>query len=307
MKAYYSDHFVLPLPAGHRFPMAKYKMLRDSIVTLPNLELLEAPRATDSEILYAHDASYLQRVIAGKLSEAEQKEIGFPWSEKMVERSRRSAGATIAACKTALIEGVSANLAGGTHHAYRNRGSGFCVFNDAAIAARVILKDSIAQERGIQKIGILDLDVHQGDGTASILRNDVSICTVSIHGEKNYPFEKEESGLDIALPDGSGDETYLIALDRALEYLDHQKVQFLVYLAGADPFYKDRLGRLKLSEEGIALRDQRVIDYVRERKIPLAMAMAGGYSNPIEETVKIHRKSIMIALNYQNAIASLRT
>ncbi len=307
MKAYYSDHFVLPLPAGHRFPMAKYKMLRDSIVTLPNLELLEAPRATDSEILYAHDASYLKRVITGKLSEAEQKEIGFPWSEKMVERSRRSAGATIAACKTALIEGVSANLAGGTHHAYRNRGSGFCVFNDAAIAARVILKDSVAQEKGIQKIGILDLDVHQGDGTASILRNDVSICTVSIHGEKNYPFEKEESGLDIALPDGTGDETYLTALDRALEYLDQQKVQFLIYLAGADPFYKDRLGRLKLSEEGMALRDQGVIDYVKERKIPLAMAMAGGYSNPIEETVKIHRQTITIALNYQNAIASLRT
>lgn len=307
MKAYYSDHFVLPLPAGHRFPMAKYKMLRDSIVTLPNLELLEAPRATDSEILYAHDASYLQRVITGKLSEAEQKEIGFPWSEKMVERSRRSAGATIAACKTALMEGVSANLAGGTHHAYRNRGSGFCVFNDAAIAARVILKDSVAQKRGIRKIGILDLDVHQGDGTASILRNDVSICTASIHGEKNYPFEKEESGLDIALPDGTGDETYLTALDRALEYLDQQKVHFLIYLAGADPFYKDRLGRLKLSEEGMALRDQRVIEYVKERKIPLAMAMAGGYSNPIEETVKIHRQTITIALNYQNAIASLRT
>ncbi|NBP97081.1 MAG: histone deacetylase, partial [Burkholderiaceae bacterium] len=229
MKAFYSDHFVLPLPTGHRFPMAKYKMLRDLVLGLPNIQLHEAPRASDTELLLAHDASYVQRVISGTLSEAEQKAIGFPWSEKMVERSRRSVGATIAACQSALKEGVAVNLAGGTHHAYRNKGSGFCVFNDAAIAARVLLKSST----GPQKIGILDLDVHQGDGTAAILQNDAAICTVSIHGEKNYPFAKASSDLDIALADGSSDTIYLEALEEALRFLSKQGIQFLIYLAGA--------------------------------------------------------------------------
>ena len=298
MKAYYSDHFVLPLPTGHRFPMAKYKMLRDLVADLQNARLLEAPRASDTELLLAHDASYVQRVISGTLSEAEQKEIGFPWSEKMVERSRRSVGATIAACQSALKEGVAVNLAGGTHHAYRNKGSGFCVFNDAAIAARVLIKDPI----GLQKIGILDLDVHQGDGTAAILQYDPAICAVSIHGEKNYPFAKTSSDLDIALADGSGDTIYLEALEQALEFLSNQGIEFLIYLAGADPFEGDRLGRLALTKDGLALRDQRVMAFVREKGIPIAIAMAGGYANPIEDTVRIHYQTIQIACKHQHTI-----
>jgi acetoin utilization deacetylase AcuC-like enzyme len=298
LKAYYSDHFVLPLPTGHRFPMAKYKMLRDLVADLPNARLLEAPRASDTELLLAHDASYVQRVISGTLSEAEQKEIGFPWSEKMVERSRRSVGATIAACQSALKEGVAVNLAGGTHHAYRNKGSGFCVFNDAAIAARVLIKDPI----GLQKIGILDLDVHQGDGTAAILQYDPAICAVSIHGEKNYPFAKTSSDLDIALTDGSGDTIYLEALEQALEFLSNQGIEFLIYLAGADPFEGDRLGRLALTKDGLALRDERVMAFVRERGIPIAIAMAGGYANPIEDTVRIHYQTIQIACKHQHTI-----
>jgi acetoin utilization deacetylase AcuC-like enzyme len=298
LKAYYSDHFVLPLPTGHRFPMAKYKMLRDLVADLPNARLLEAPRASDTELLLAHDASYVQRVISGTLSEAEQKEIGFPWSEKMVERSRRSVGATIAACQSALKEGVAVNLAGGTHHAYRNKGSGFCVFNDAAIAARVLIKDPI----GLQKIGILDLDVHQGDGTAAILQYDPAICAVSIHGEKNYPFAKTSSDLDIALADGSGDTIYLEALEQALEFLSNQGIEFLIYLAGADPFEGDRLGRLALTKDGLALRDQRVMAFVREKGIPIAIAMAGGYANPIEDTVRIHYQTIQIACEHQHTI-----
>jgi len=298
LKAFYSDHFVLPLPTGHRFPMAKYKMLRDLVLGLPNIQLHEAPRASDTELLLAHDASYVQRVISGTLSEAEQKAIGFPWSEKMVERSRRSVGATIAACQSALKEGVAVNLAGGTHHAYRNKGSGFCVFNDAAIAARVLLKSST----GSQKIGILDLDVHQGDGTAAILQNDAAICTVSIHGEKNYPFAKASSDLDIALADGSSDTIYLEALEEALRFLSKQGIQFLIYLAGADPFEGDRLGRLTLTSEGLALRDQRVMAFVKEKGIPIAIAMAGGYANPIEDTVRIHYQTIQIACAHQHTI-----
>jgi len=298
LKAYYSDHFVLPLPSGHRFPMAKYKMLRDLVFDLPNTQLLEAPRASDTELLLAHDASYVQRVISGTLSEAEQKEIGFPWSEKMVERSRRSVGATIAACQSAIEEGVAVNLAGGTHHAYRNKGSGFCVFNDAAIAARVLMKQPI----GLQKIGILDLDVHQGDGTAAILQNDPAICTISIHGEKNYPFAKTSSDLDIALADGSGDASYLEALEQALGFLKGQGIQFLIYLAGADPFEGDRLGRLRLSKEGLALRDQHVMAFVREQGIPIAIAMAGGYANPIDDTVEIHYQTIQIACAHQHTM-----
>ncbi len=274
-------------------------MLRDLVVDHPDIRLLEAPRASDTELLLAHDPSYVQRVIGGTLSEGEQKEIGFPWSEKMVERSRRSVGATIAACQSAIEEGVAVNLAGGTHHAYRNKGSGFCVFNDAAIASRVLMRHPI----GIQKIGILDLDVHQGDGTAAILQNDPAICTVSIHGEKNYPFAKTSSDLDIALADGSSDTIYLGALERALEFLEKQGIEFLIYLAGADPFEGDRLGRLRLTKEGLALRDQQVIAFVRERGIPIAIAMAGGYANPIEDTVQIHYQTIRIASAHQHTMS----
>ncbi len=283
--------------------MAKYKMLRDLVVDLPDTQLLEAPRASDTELLLAHDASYLQRVISGTLSEAEQKEIGFPWSEKMVERSRRSVGATIAACQSAIEEGVAVNLAGGTHHAYRNKGSGFCVFNDAAIAARVLMKYPI----GPRRIGILDLDVHQGDGTAAILQHDPAICTVSIHGEKNYPFAKTNSDLDIALADGSGDTIYLEALEQALEFLAKHDIEFLIYLAGADPFEGDRLGRLRLTKEGLALRDQRVMAFVRERGIPIAIAMAGGYANPIEDTVQIHYQTIQIASAHQHKMRTSKS
>lgn len=278
--------------------MAKYKMLKELVSQLPGIELHEAPRASDTDILLAHDPSYLQRIATGSLSDAEQKEIGFPWSEKMVERSRRSAGATIAACLSALTDGVSVNLAGGTHHAYRNKGSGFCVFNDVAIAARRLIKNA----PNIKNIGILDLDVHQGDGTAAILHNDGAIYTVSIHGEKNYPFAKASSDLDIALADGSSDAIYLEALERALGFLNKQGIQFMIYLAGADPFEGDRLGRLRLTKIGLAMRDRKVMEFVKEKGIPIAIAMAGGYANPIEDTVAIHYQTVQIALDHQHTM-----
>jgi acetoin utilization deacetylase AcuC-like enzyme len=296
VKAFYTDHFVLPLPAGHRFPMEKYSRLRDLVGTQENIELVEAPSATDTQILYAHDPSYLIKVIEGKLSPQEQREIGFPWSEQMVERSRRSAGATVAAAKTALREGIAANLAGGTHHAYRDTGSGFCVFNDSAIAARTLQKE-ISQNL---KIAVIDLDVHQGNGTASILQNDDSIFTLSIHGENNFPFKKEESDLDIGLADGCSDDTYLQSLGAGLDQLDARfKANCLIFLAGADPHEGDRLGRLKISKDGMRLRDEMVFEYALGRQLPIAFSMAGGYGKEIESTVDIHFQTIKTALQFQ--------
>jgi acetoin utilization deacetylase AcuC-like enzyme len=276
--------------------MEKYSRLRDLVNTIADVELLEAPAASDTQILYAHDPNYLINIIEGKLSPQEQREIGFPWSEKMVERSRRSAGATVSAAKTALEEGVAVNLAGGTHHAYRNSGSGFCVFNDSAIAARALQREVNAK----LKIAIIDLDVHQGNGTASILRDDSSIFTLSIHGENNFPFKKEQSDLDCGLVDGCSDESYLSSLQHCLEQLDSRfKADCLIYLAGADPHEGDRLGRLKLSKDGMSLRDEKVFQYALSKKLPVAMSMAGGYGKDIESTVDIHFQTIKTALQFQ--------
>lgn len=296
MKAFYTDHFVLPLPSGHRFPMEKYSKLRNLVSDLAGVELLEAPAASDTQILYAHDPQYLINIIGGHLSASEQREIGFPWSEKMVERSRRSAGATVAACKTSLTEGVSVNLAGGTHHAYRDMGSGFCVFNDSAIAARALQKEMNPK----LKVAIIDLDVHQGNGTASILQNDSSIFTLSIHGENNFPFKKEVSDLDYGLPDECDDQVYLQALTHCLDELDSRfKPDSLIFLAGADPHVDDRLGRLNISSEGMRLRDEAVLAYALDRNLPIALSMAGGYGKEIVSTVNIHFQTIKTALQFQ--------
>ena len=296
MKAFYTDHFVLPLPAGHRFPMEKYSCLRDLVKTVAEIELIEAPAASDTQILYAHDPNYLINVIKGNLNLQEQREIGFPWSEKMVERSRRSAGATVAAAKTALEEGIAVNLAGGTHHAYRNMGSGFCVFNDSAIAARALQKEVNTK----LKIAIIDLDVHQGNGTASILQNDSSIFTLSIHGENNFPFKKEQSDLDLGLVDGCNDHAYLSSLEQCLNELSSRfKADCHIYLAGADPHEGDRLGRLNISKDGMRLRDEAVCQFALDRGLPMAISMAGGYGKEIESTVDIHFQTIRTALRFQ--------
>jgi acetoin utilization deacetylase AcuC-like enzyme len=296
LKAFYTDHYVLPLPQGHRFPMEKYRKLRDLVSQLAGVHLENAPSVTDTQILYAHDAGYLIKVLQGSLSPQEQQEIGFPWSAQMVERSRRSAGATLAAAKIALKEGVAANLAGGTHHAYRNKGSGFCVFNDSAIAARALQKEIHPK----LKVAIIDLDVHQGNGTASILENDASIFTLSVHGENNFPFTKEISDLDIGLPDGSGDESYLAALLQGLEILEKRfKPDFIIYLAGADPHEGDRLGKLSITKNGMRQRDEYVFQFALDRQIPIAFSMAGGYGKEIQSTVDIHFQTIQTALQYQ--------
>jgi len=292
LKAFYSDHFVLPLPPGHRFPMIKYRMIREGAASLqPAIDFQEAQAASDGELALAHHPDYIGRASRGELNAAEQREIGFPWSPQMVERSRRSSGATIAACRAAFVDGVAVNLAGGTHHAYADHGAGFCVFNDAAIAARLM-----QAERRAARVAIVDLDVHQGNGTASILARDDSVFTLSLHGENNYPFEKEQSDLDVALPDGIGDADYLAALQGALATLQQRFApQLLIYLAGADPHEGDRLGKMKLSMAGLAARDETVFAYAREHKIPVAVTMAGGYGRDIEQTVAVHLQTIRLA------------
>ncbi len=298
MKAYYSDRFVLPLPPGHRFPMRKYQMLRDAVqATLHTVQLEEAPRASDGVLALAHHPHYIHRVDSGALTPEEQRAIGFPWSPEMVERSRRSSGATIAACRAAFDDGVAVNLAGGTHHAHADRGEGFCVFNDAAIAARLM-----QAERRASRVAIVDLDVHQGNGTAAILANDDSVFTLSLHGEHNYPFAKAVSDLDVALPDGTGDADYLDALDAALsQMLSRFAPQLIIYLAGADPHEGDRLGRLKLSSDGMAERDRRVLGFAQQHALPVAIAMAGGYGRDIEQTVAIHLQTVTLAAAHARA------
>ena len=294
MQLFYTDVFVLPLPPGHRFPMEKYARLRESL--LASGEFHEADfhlphAATDEELGRAHDPAYIQAVSAGLLPEKAQKAIGFPWSPGMVERSRRSAGATLCACRAALANGVSANLAGGTHHAFRDRGEGFCVFNDAAVAARAMQAEGLAN-----RVLIVDCDVHQGNGTASILRGDDSIFTFSIHGARNFPFDKEQSDLDIELPDGCADAAYLLRLNEGLDAaFDLARPDLVIYLAGADPYRDDRLGRLALTFDGLAERDRSVFAHCQARRLPLAIAMAGGYARQIEDTVRIHTTTIRLA------------
>ena len=296
MQAFYSDQFVLPLPQGHRFPMAKYAMLRDALAThLPDIELLQAPLASDAELLRVHAPDYVRGIADGSVPKAVVREIGFPWSEAMAERARRSVGATVAATRSAIGQGISANLAGGTHHAYADKGGGFCVFNDVAVAARVMQAQLRRTDHELQ-VAVIDLDVHQGNGTARIFQGDASVFTLSLHGEKNFPFRKEAGDLDVGLPDGTGDVDYLAALDGALLELDQRcKPQLVFFLAGADPHEGDRLGRLKLTFDGMQARDQRVFDWCLKRRIPLVLLMAGGYGSPIEATLQVQLNTYRLA------------
>lgn len=292
MKAYYSDRFVLPLPSGHRFPMEKYRLLRERVAReLPHAVLLEPSAATDRELALAHDPAYIEKLTTGLLTKKEIQMIGFPWSFEMVERSRRSTGATIGACRAAIAEGFSVNLAGGTHHAYADRGEGFCCFNDAVVAARLMQCEGLAR-----KIAIIDLDVHQGNGSASITSGDDTIFTMSVHAQSNYPAIKEKSDLDIELADRADDTTYLGALEAGLDELKRRfSPDLIIYLAGADPYEDDRLGRLALTKEGLAARDEQVFLHALSRGTPLAVAMAGGYGRRVEDTVDIHFQTVSLA------------
>jgi acetoin utilization deacetylase AcuC-like enzyme len=293
MWAFYSDRYVLPLPSGHRFPMGKYRRLRERLAEVPGIQPHEAPAASDGELALAHDPAYVEAVVQGTLSAAAQREIGFPWSVEMVERARRSVGATVAAARTALIggQGVAANLAGGTHHASATKGSGYCVFNDVAVAARLMQAEWHRHHRALLRVAVVDLDVHQGNGTAAIFRDDTTVFTLSLHGEKNFPFRKEPGDLDVDLPDGCRDADYLAALDAALAELWRRHADappgLIFYLAGADPHENDRLGRLSLTAAGLRERDRRVFAAAAQRRIPVVVTMAGGYGRVMEDTVSV--------------------
>ncbi|WP_146438068.1 histone deacetylase family protein [Crateriforma conspicua] len=294
MRLYYTDHFELPLPDGHRFPMDKYRRLRRRISeSSRHLQdpLIVPPAATDQQLLLCHTLRYVRAVCEGSLTPAEIRRIGFPWSPKMVERSRRSTGATIAAARAAMEDGIAANLAGGTHHAFADAGEGYCVFNDAAVAIRVL-----QTEGKIGRAAVIDLDVHQGNGTASLLGRRDDVFTLSIHGVKNFPLRKMPSHLDIDLPDGTKGPEYCRTLVDALNALaNHGPYDLAIYLAGADPFEGDRLGRLSLTKHDLSVRDQTVIDWCADRSIPLAIAMAGGYAPDVDDIVDIHFSTIGIA------------
>lgn len=294
MHVLYSDQFVLPLPPEHRFPILKYALLHQQVVAehmvLPT-HLHEPSVATDADVLRAHAAQYVARLMGGSMSAQEMRKIGFPWTPALIERERRVTGATIDACRWAMRYGCAANLAGGTHHAFWDHGAGYCVFNDGVVAARVVQAEGVAQ-----RVVILDCDVHQGDGTAALVQDDPSIFAFSIHGAKNYPFHKQHSDLDIALPDGTEDDAYLSALQEGVRVaIERARADLAIYVAGADPYVGDRLGRLAVSQAGLQARDELIYDACDAAGLPLVITMAGGYARNVADTVAIHAATIRSA------------
>lgn len=291
MKIFYSDKWHYPLPDNHRFPYEKYRLLRERVTQLQrqyDFALLPAPAVTDEELLRAHSAGYVERFRNGTLTDREVREIGLPWSLEYVERARRSAGATVAAAFAALEDGVGVSLASGTHHASAEKGGGFCVFNDSVIAAR-----ALQAEGRVRNVLVIDTDVHQGNGTAAITQNDSTIYTFSIHGEKNFPFRKVPSNLDIGLPTGTGDMAYLGALQGGLDQVFAEFSPHLVlWIAGADPYENDRLGKLSLTMNGLAARDEMVIQTCLRHKLPMVVTMGGGYAPKIEESVAVSFQTV---------------
>ena len=298
LKLFYTDQFTIPLPQNHTFPIQKYALLRKRLLEsgVVEAENFHIPQAvTLEEITRVHKPEYFRRLRDGKLTPKEMRPIGLPWSQEIVARARRSAGATLEACRHAMSDVIAVNLGGGTHHAFTDRGQGYCLLNDAAIASRALQAEDIAG-----KILIVDCDVHQGNGTAAIFKNDTSVFTFSIHGKNNFPYKKESSDLDIALDDETGDTDYLNALEKGLEHsLERSSAEIVIYLAGADPFKDDRFGRLALTKKGLAERDQMVFSYCIKAGLPVAVTMAGGYARQVKDTVDIHYQTILTAIEFQ--------
>jgi len=293
MNVFHCDPFSYPLPPGHRFPAAKYILLRERVEAelTPPCKLCVPDAATDTQLLRVHQPEYLARVVTGTLTDREVRRIGLPWSPELVERSRRSVGGTIKSCRTALTDGISVSLSGGTHHAFPDHGAGYCIFNDVAVAVRALQAEGRAR-----RILVVDCDVHQGDGTAAIFAGDSSVFTFSIHGARNFPLHKERSDLDVELPDATGDADYLNALDIGLERsLALACADLAIYLAGADPYVGDTLGRLALSKDGLAARDRLVFKQCRAAGLPVAVVMGGGYAKNIQDTVAIQLETVRIA------------
>ena len=304
MHLWSSAAYTFPLPAGHRFPIEKYARLREAVVAegvvAPD-QLHDPPRVSRDDLLLAHDAEWVDRFTAGELTAAEVRRLGFPWSPALVERSYRAVGGTCQAAAAALDHGIAGNLAGGTHHAFPGHGEGFCVFNDVAVAIRRLQRDG-----RIARAAIIDLDVHQGNGTHAIFAGDERVFTFSMHGAKNYPFTRVQGTVDIELPDGTRDDVYLEALADALpRVLAAAQPDLVIYLAGADPYERDRLGRLALSASGLARRDAFVLETCRDVGIPVAITIAGGYGIDIGETVAIHVSTMRIAAALEDRMRGL--
>jgi acetoin utilization deacetylase AcuC-like enzyme len=289
-----SSRYTFPLPEGHRFPVAKYAMLREMVIAegiVPAERVLDPPRASDDALALVHTPEYVRRFRDGALDAAELRRLGFPWSPALVERSYRAVGGTIEAARHALVHGVAMNLAGGTHHAFPDHGEGFCVFNDVAVAIRLLRRDGL-----VRRAAVVDLDVHQGNGTHANVSAHCELYTFSMHGGKNYPFHKVAGTLDVELADGTGDDDYLDELRAALpRVLAASSPDLVVYIAGADPHEGDRLGRLGLTFDGLARRDAFVLDSCREVGIPVAITIGGGYGHRIEDTVAAHVRTVRIA------------
>ena len=290
---YYCDHHEFPLPAGHKFPLRKYRMLRELLMAESNYEFAPAPLASTEALCSAHDRVYVESFIDGTIPQHVIRRIGFPWSPQLVKRTLASAGGTLAAAHTALSDGFSATLAGGTHHAFAAEGSGFCVFNDIAVAIRHL---------HLKQVAVIDLDVHQGDGTAQIFQGDPNVFTLSVHSRHNFPFRKQQSRLDVELDDDTADEAYLHALDRALQQVGQFQPQFVFYQAGVDGLKEDKLGRLALTHTGLLERDRLVLAFAKRFASPLVITLGGGYSEPIEHTVRAHYNTFKAAITYQPQI-----
>jgi len=295
MRAWSSARFTVPLPDGHRFPIAKYARIRDEVLArgLLSASAVEEPDRVDRWALeLVHTTRYVEAVLDGSLTPVELRRLGFPWSPDLRERSLRTVQGTIEAARDALDRGLGINLAGGTHHAFPDHGEGFCVFNDVAIAIRVLQR-----EGRITRAAVVDVDVHQGNGTALVFAGDPDVFTFSIHGARNYPFRKERSTLDVELDDGCDDAAYLEAVEAHLgPVLDAARPELVCYLGGADPFVHDRFGRLGLSVAGLGDRDRRAFAAIRGRGIPLVLTMAGGYARRLEDVVAIQANTVGAAL-----------
>jgi len=295
MRICYSDRYMVPLPATHPFPMQKYRLVRDRLLEEGSItaeQLIEPSLAAEEDVLLVHTEEYWGRCVRGELTPLEARRIGLPWSEGLLRRSLASAQGTVIAARNALQDGIASNLAGGTHHAYPDHGEGYCVFNDIAIAARVLQREGSAN-----RVAIIDCDVHQGNGTAVVFQDDPTVFTFSIHGEKNFPARKEQSKLDVHLPDGVGDEEYLAILrEHVPRILDDFNPDFVFYQAGVDPFEGDRLGRLKLTLEGLRRRDEFVIGACLNRGLPVVTTMGGGYAKEIGNTVEAHCNTVRVAM-----------
>jgi acetoin utilization deacetylase AcuC-like enzyme len=287
---FYCDHHEIPLPPGHKFPIRKYRILRELLAQSQRFTFLQAEPAPLEAIERAHDVSYVRGFVAGTLPPTVMRRIGFPWSEGLVRRTLASVGGTLAASRCALDRRWGGNLAGGTHHAFRAEGSGFCVFNDIAVAILLLRSDA-----GIVRTAVIDLDVHQGDGTASLFESDPNVMTVSVHGKNNFPFRKQRSKLDIELPDGTTDGEYLEEVARILPRVLEFEPQVIFYQSGVDALASDRLGRLSLTLDGLARRDRMVLSACRDFGAPFVITLGGGYSDPIEVTAEAHANTFRLA------------